>query len=58
MEHLRSHYNIALLFCLKVLENAELLKAWKALQVSIENTKLQLLLHVIIMKALGINGNA
>lgn len=34
------------------------LKAWKALQVSIENTKLQLLLHVIIMKALGINGNA
>lgn len=41
MEHLRSHYNIALLFCLKVLENAELLKAWKALQVSIENTKLQ-----------------
>lgn len=53
MEHLRGHYNVALLFCLKVLENAEL-KAWKALQVSIEYIKLKLLLHVI-MKTLAMD---
>lgn len=40
-------------FSLKVLENAEL-KAWKALQVSIEYIKLQLLLHVI-MKTLAMD---
>lgn len=54
MEHLRSHYNVHCSssdFSLKVLKNAEL-KAWKALQVSIECIKLQLLLHVI-MKTLA-----
>lgn len=43
-------------FSLKVLKNAEL-KAWKALQVSIEYIKLQLLLHVI-MKSLALYGHA